>query len=93
MLEQLPLGDVVPRRRAQFTLRIHDALPWDARVRGERVKRVADETRLPGNTGNARDLPVRGDTTARDPGNDVMDAAMKAGARVTVAGRHVRAAT
>jgi hypothetical protein len=57
-LEEAPLPRVVPRRRADSALCIHDALPRNRCVGGQRVERVAHEARLTREAGEARHLPV-----------------------------------
>jgi hypothetical protein len=57
-LEETSLARVVPRRRADSALRIHDAVPRNGRARRQRMKCVTDEARLPWQPGEARYLSI-----------------------------------
>jgi len=57
-------------------LRVDDAMPGDAASLGQGRQSVANEAGLAGQSGEAGDLAVGGDAAARDPRDDVIDAAV-----------------
>jgi hypothetical protein len=65
-LEKASLYRVVPGRRADSALGIHDALPWNSRPGGQRMHCVADETRVSGQAGDACDLSIGRHAAARN---------------------------
>ncbi len=75
--EKLPLPYVVAGWRAQRTLCVDDTLPWDARVGGQCMQRVPDETRLAGNTGDAGYLAVGRHTASRNSRHDRVNPLMQ----------------
>ena len=59
--------------RADLTSGVHDSVPCDATIVLKSPERVADLARMPRDAGQQRDLPVSGDTTARNSPNDNID--------------------
>jgi hypothetical protein len=82
-LEEASLARVVPCPRADCALRIHDAVPWKRRTRGQRMKCVTNQARLPWQTGEARNLSVGGYAAARYLRNDIVDSLMQTFGRHT----------
>ena len=75
-LEESSLIRLVSRPNADFALRIYDALPGNSRPRGQCMERVTNQSRLPGQAGEARYLSVGGYTASWYPRHNVVDAAM-----------------
>ena len=65
------------RGQADCPLRIHHPLPRNRLARGQRMKCIAHEARLPGELGKARDLTIGSYAAARYARNDVVDAVMQ----------------
>src|SRR5262252_3185767 len=59
--------------QADLPGRVHDPVPGDVAVGGQRVQRVADEPRLARQPRQRRDLAVRRDATLRDARHDRVD--------------------
>ncbi len=63
--------------RTHAALRVHDAVPRDARAVRQRGHRVADQARVRRQTREARDLPVARDAPARDAPHHGVDASVE----------------
>ena len=87
-LEQLRLQLVVAEAvgaDADLAGGVHDPVPGDVAVGGQRVHRVADQPRLARQPGQHRDLAVGGDAPLRDARHDRVDPPIS-----VRAGRHTR---
>ena len=65
LFQQLLLSDRALARNTDRALRVYHALPRNSRASRKRVHRIAHQPRLPAQTSESRNLPVRCDASTR----------------------------